>query len=135
MRHTNFNSIKVQLELVRLHIPFLGSRSFQFHKGTIRTFPCRDVYYVMRYFNSIKVQLEQPKTDARTSVFIFQFHKGTIRTPDTLPFRLLPLIFQFHKGTIRTLHRPRQRLSCHHFNSIKVQLEHTSCSDVSLLKR
>ena len=56
----------------------------------------------MRYFNSIKVQLEQPKTDARTSVFIFQFHKGTIRTPDTLPFRLLPLIFQFHKGTIRT---------------------------------
>ena len=55
---SNFNSIKVQLEPVRLAIVKIIF-PFQFHKGTIRT------------------------KDLQTSVRVatpFQFHKGTIRT-------------------------------------------------------
>ena len=53
----NFNSIKVQLELLRPHLRLLH-----------------------RNFNSIKVQLEL-KGDYRLRPYMgFQFHKGTIRT-------------------------------------------------------
>ncbi len=55
---TNFNSIKVRLELMQDELP-LKSSVFQFHKGTIRT-----SYPRMR---------EGPYLQ-------FQFHKGTIRT-------------------------------------------------------
>ena len=55
----NFNSIKVQLELLRMLLGFLRRLLFQFHKGTIRTY-----------------------LSAGASLFsqLFQFHKGTIRT-------------------------------------------------------
>ena len=77
----NFNSIKVQLELKKLmkfrfviafqfhkgtirtdyfvsNKPF--SFEFQFHKGTIRTLLILKGIVLLRYFNSIKVQLEHP---------------------------------------------------------------------------
>ena len=55
----NFNSIKVQLELLKRKLSkFIGF-----------------------YFNSIKVQLELiAPTSANGFISIFQFHKGTIRT-------------------------------------------------------
>ena len=54
---------------------------FQFHKGTIRTSHQTKRLGPYFYFNSIKVQLEQPKTRNTTTEQVkFQFHKGTIRT-------------------------------------------------------
>ena len=54
----NFNSIKVQLELVgELCMP--SYHEFQFHKGTIRT------------LHSV---------GSADGFLLFQFHKGTIRT-------------------------------------------------------
>ena len=55
-----FNSIKVQLELLKLLLRCL----------------------FMHYFNSIKVQLEHMVSFAQVALcLLFQFHKGTIRTP------------------------------------------------------
>ena len=98
----DFNSIKVQLELILILRLTLTSLIFQFHKGTIRTFPSTVKMPCYGYFNSIKVQLEpvlpleQPKNKT------FQFHKGTIRTHFLIRCVCILLIFQFHKGTIRT---------------------------------
>ena len=56
----------------------------------------------MRYFNSIKVQLEHALLgDVSASGNVFQFHKGTIRTCNN-PVPVVGRQFQFHKGTIRT---------------------------------
>ena len=77
--------------------------SFQFHKGTIRTRELIQERTQSAYFNSIKVQLELAFFLAFFLKIIFQFHKGTIRTFSRL-FTLYSLIlFQFHKGTIRTV--------------------------------
>ena len=75
-----FNSIKVRLEPLNLHIDD-ASIEFQFHKGTIRTF-----------------RLDVDTRDYQ----IFQFHKGTIRTYRAPVLGAHTLKFQFHKGTIRT---------------------------------
>ena len=54
----NFNSIKVQLELIdRSFVPRF--ELFQFHKGTIRTVKLIDSVCWLSNFNSIKVQLER----------------------------------------------------------------------------
>ena len=57
----------------------------------------------MPYFNSIKVQLEQP---LRLLVLLFLPHFNSIKVQLELPIFPLPLsfpsLFQFHKGTIRT---------------------------------
>ena len=58
MNLLNFNSIKVQLELVLALFLVL----------------------VLLYFNSIKVQLELSNVTVREDFKEFQFHKGTIRT-------------------------------------------------------
>ena len=77
---TNFNSIKVRLELT--FIPDADTlKQFQFHKGTIRT---------------------DQETDAARQQHQFQFHKGTIRTLQTRQEIPSAEEFQFHKGTIRT---------------------------------
>ena len=57
----NFNSIKVQLEPAAASAIAPRRMTFQFHKGTIRTF--RDWWSrtCFRHFNSIKVQLERKK--------------------------------------------------------------------------
>ena len=102
---TNFNSIKVRLELQNYLNPTYYVQ-FQFHKGTIRTFLIYPIIY---------------------QDIIFQFHKGTIRTLlalcneiplfdfNSIKVRLEPSImqmenkitqFQFHKGTIRTTKLP-----------------------------
>ena len=76
----NFNSIKVRLEPTTQDG---GDRvpTFQFHKGTIRTW-CGVVGDDLdQYFNSIKVRLEPYiNKDILLSLYPFQFHKGTIRT-------------------------------------------------------
>ena len=54
----NFNSIKVQLELINLERVMSNFQLFQFHKGTIRTVGARKTHYLVGDFNSIKVQLE-----------------------------------------------------------------------------
>ena len=57
--------------------------------------------FLLRNFNSIKVQLE----------------------PGSIFGGALGLLFQFHKGTIRTIPIHNIRAAFAHFNSIKVQLE------------
>ena len=58
LREINFNSIKVQLEL-GVHYFLQVAKSFQFHKGTIRTWGLRSSRGSHKdNFNSIKVQLE-----------------------------------------------------------------------------
>ena len=119
----DFNSIKVQLELIWQGA--CGSPPlFQFHKGTIRTVYTYCRSFCFSNFNSIKVQLELTlRVVFVVLILVFQFHKGTIRTV-LLAVRLLlhldfnsikvqlelpvvgryglTLVFQFHKGTIRT---------------------------------
>ena len=56
-----------------------------------------------RYFNSIKVRLEQHRSNAEERLPKFQFHKGTIRTKKTGEI-IKTTQFQFHKGTIRTIY-------------------------------
>ena len=98
---TNFNSIKVRLEL----------------KAAALLLP------MSTYFNSIKVRLEQQNNTNTTQAPAFQFHKGAIRT--NLCFILLLFMpeFQFHKGAIRTHLMLASAIEQLHFNSIKVRLE------------
>ena len=76
----DFNSIKV-----RLKPGYTGTvssiKSFQFHKGTIKT-----------YLGLGKISKSQK----------FQFHKGTIKTIEFTAALSGITIFQFHKGTIKT---------------------------------
>ena len=76
----NFNSIKVRLERLNI-VRLYANKTFQFHKGTIRT--ARNYIENLRiaHFNSIKVRLEPAATQISFNVVVsFQFHKGTIRT-------------------------------------------------------
>ena len=120
-----FNSIKVRLEpqgrwtrLTRNSFQFhkgtirtpKGGQAlttwvlFQFHKGTIRTVLGLVVLLAsLTYFNSIKVRLEQLKSDEVALLTEFQFHKGTIRTQRWPDLQGQKNSFQFHKGTIRTI--------------------------------
>ena len=59
--YSNFNSIKVRLELVLLEYTKPKDVLFQFHKGTIRT---------------------EDSSDTEHPACSFQFHKGTIRTEE-----------------------------------------------------
>ena len=90
-----FNSIKVQLELIRFVTTIICTDKFQFHKGTIRT--------------------PKPRVNKGSSTG-FQFHKGTIRTQLPLFYGNMSTKFQFHKGTIRTT--IRWLLRCFDFISI-----------------
>ena len=55
----HFNSIKVRLERLNVPASERGYRTFQFHKGAIRTAAPRQYYDKNAHFNSIKVQLER----------------------------------------------------------------------------
>ena len=59
---SNFNSIKVQLELHDEGYGIQTPRVFQFHKGTIRTDERALSTVTIGHFNSIKVQLERTRT-------------------------------------------------------------------------
>ena len=96
-----FNSIKVRLEHC-LPKSYKSNNLFQFHKGTIRTFPFWRIFSHQWNFNSIKVRLERRVRADGEGRKPFQFHKGTIRTLDESPDSTILRIFQFHKGTIRT---------------------------------
>ena len=121
-------------------------KTFQFHKGTIRTGKLKMFIRVNLYFNSIKVRLELGHYHWWVAHQLFQFHKGTIRTFATgikrdpitsfqfhkgtirteLPEwkRIPERSFQFHKGTIRTVGGNTYHVDIYNFNSIKVRLEH-----------
>ena len=55
--HKNFNSIKVQLRPLGDDIQTVQHQGFQFHKGTIKTTNLNFPLQLIKYFNSIKVQL------------------------------------------------------------------------------
>ena len=106
-----------------------GFKTFQFHKGSIRTIPPVSVRIPLSSFNSIKVQLEPPPPDKKTRGFaLFQFHKGSIRT------RKRHLQETYYPGfnsikvqlELVSLQVSRQVVDC--FNSIKVQLERVRIS-------
>ena len=66
--YSNFNSIKVRLELNITDPTLYSDASFQFHKGTIRT-PLLFLALVLCLdFNSIKVRLE-PDVDEQIAKF------------------------------------------------------------------
>ena len=77
--------------------------SFQFHKGTIRTKNTdAKVKALHRYFNSIKVQLEQVEHCVNS---LNSYHFNSIKVQlerITIEEVETPSAFQFHKGTIRT---------------------------------
>ena len=54
----DFNSIKVRLERMKADGYRYDSPLFQFHKGAIRTYRVRYLIRIETYFNSIKVRLE-----------------------------------------------------------------------------
>ena len=81
-------------------------KSFQFHKGTIRTDDFTQYLNDKTDFNSIKVRLELPGLCQAVEVSGFQFHKGTIRTRERATEGRTDRPFQFHKGTIRTVSLP-----------------------------
>ena len=56
---SNFNSIKVRLELYGAQKGAGSILAFQFHKGAIRTVQPRRSMMLRSHFNSIKVRLEQ----------------------------------------------------------------------------
>ena len=120
----NFNSIKVQLELL-LKERALASTVFQFHKGTIRTrLPTVSSRSTLNFnsikvqlerqqlhfrrqdrrnFNSIKVQLE-PFTEKSAGGLQSNFNSIKVQLePWSAQRPSLGSRFQFHKGTIRTL--------------------------------
>ena len=97
---TNFNSIKVQLEL---SVPPVKGKYFD--------------------FNSIKVQLEPGSHQGFHDCHEFQFHKGTIRTGTPAPNGLIDLYFNSIKVQLERVNSPSGSLLISHFNSIKVQLE------------
>ena len=101
-RVPHFNSIKVRLEPIS-EVITTANTSFQFHKGTIRTF--------------------QPAAED-AKAYQFQFHKGTIRTKILNSVCSVEFSFQFHKGTIRTQRDIASMTIQQNFNSIKVRLEH-----------
>ena len=79
-QHSNFNSIKVRLELTKEQASEF-SCTFQFHKGAIRTLSQPCIIIFGGDFNSIKVRLEPHGFLQINTAFKFQFHKGAIRTP------------------------------------------------------
>ena len=98
---SNFNSIKVRLNLTK-DLSFYALPSvFQFHKGTIKP---------------------QVRATNDTSRQPFQFHKGTIKPALLLYDSTECWAFQFHKGTIKPLKRLTTNNRNCYFNSIKVRL-------------
>ena len=80
----------------------------------------------MRYFNSIKVQLEPPiKTETREST-LFQFHKGTIRTIVLFHSLIILVYFNSIKVQLELIFPSDEIKTQLNFNSIKVQLELTT---------
>ena len=59
MHFVHFNSIKVRLKQLSAYRRTMFNRSFQFHKGTIKTMEIANEYITSKEF---------------------QFHKGTIKT-------------------------------------------------------
>ena len=62
---------------------------------------CIGYHYVVDYFNSIKVRLNQFQLYCSVRQSEFQFHKGTIKPKDWFLDCYSSKEFQFHKGTIK----------------------------------
>ena len=103
-------------------------RRFQFHKGAIRThFSCSHSAN-FRYFNSIKVRLEQTMLMPLNPTSK-NFNSIKVRLELVFDSREHGIIiFQFHKGAIRTKLPKTSLYYIAHFNSIKVRLERRSSS-------
>ena len=57
-----------------------AAKSFQFHKGAIKTRQRTKEGLRMRSFNSIKVRLRRVAWQPASTAPQFQFHKGAIKT-------------------------------------------------------
>ena len=129
-------------------------RSFQFHKGAIRTTIFDNGMKPQDYFNSIKVRLERFFKQALTLLLLYfnsikvrleqgggsppqplvlYFNSIKVRLePDTLTSDNLGTpVFQFHKGAIRTETKKHHKRNYLYFNSIKVRLEHNITIDIN----
>ena len=96
---------------------------FQFHKGTIRTRTAQQSDYRNKYFNSIKVRLEQA-AEIQASINEKNFNSIKVRLEHAdFASQVLAQLFQFHKGTIRTNQNTMIISLILYFNSIKVRLE------------
>ena len=77
---SNFNSIKVRLKRNIEGTEYKIKEVFQFHKGTIKTYPRFCLCQPSHNFNSIKVRLKPAVANLQREFNAFQFHKGTIKT-------------------------------------------------------
>ena len=80
LKTTNFNSMKVRLELRQAY----------------------EMTYDEKDFNSMKVRLEPAACWCAEASDIFQFHEGTIGTLEIGSQEYQETLFQFHEGTIGT---------------------------------
>ena len=96
---------------------------FQFHKGSIKTFPdsVKDSQFLPN-FNSIKVRLRPNENEVSFCLCKFQFHKGSIKTLSSNWQSCKASVFQFHKGSIKTASAGDLLPAYNNFNSIKVRL-------------
>ena len=98
----NFNSIKVQLELMKNLLVTSLWRNFNSIKVQLELYIVGNHFCSSFYFNSIKVQLEPASTCSQVSASA-DFNSIKVQLERSYLW-LLPqsTIFQFHKGTIRT---------------------------------
>ena len=120
----NFNSIKVQLERQQDALCRCCLQLFQFHKGTIRTRPQYALLHEHKYFNSIKVQLEQASSSVQ-SAFSYNFNSIKVQLEHDVFSFLAKLESHFNSIKVQLEHCVYAVVKCvyRHFNSIKVQLE------------
>ena len=76
-------------------------RYFNSIKVRLNQWACTLYVSFVAYFNSIKVRLNRPSELASIGNVEFQFHKGTIKPGGGGSSENPPSGFQFHKGTIK----------------------------------
>ena len=122
--NTNFNSIKVRLELQAHLTTSCHWQYFNSIKVRLEPLPAYQPQDHYQDFNSIKVRLERARVSAvRLSASNFNSIKVRLELEAAGINPYLMLEFQFHKGTIRTSSSNQPTALQVNFNSIKVQLE------------
>ena len=79
--------------------------------------------YVLSYFNSSMVRLEDDLKEYRLSNSLFQFQYGTIRSVTGIRSSIIHIQFQFQYGTIRSSSPSSTTNTVRYFNSSMVRLE------------
>ena len=122
--NTNFNSIKVRLELQAHLTTSCHWQYFNSIKVRLEPLPAYQPQDHYQDFNSIKVRLELEAAGINPYLMLeFQFHKGTIRTSSSNQPTALQVNFNSIKVQLERLISLCERLNYVDFNSIKVRLE------------